>query len=185
MPPGSHIVTSFDEDLTRLRDAVSEAGGLAEAQLGYAIEAIVQRNAELAAETRARDAEIDAWEQEINARVVALLAKRQPMAVDLREIISALKIAADIERIGDYAANAAKRALVLAESPPVQPARSIPVMGELAQRILHDALNAYASADPDYVEAVHLRLPRIADLYDGRSADDHALHPSVVYRQEF
>lgn len=149
-----HIVSSFDGDISRLRDAVSEAGGLAEAQLGDAIAAITLRDAELAARTRAADAAIDAREQEIGARVVQLLAMRQPMAVDLREIVAALKIASDIERIGDYAANAAKRAIVLCESPPVQPARSIPHVGELAQRILHDALNAYAHRDADHALAV-------------------------------
>lgn len=154
MVPSTHIVTSFDEDLTRLRDAVMEAGGLAEAQLGDAIRAIAERNAELAGTTRAADQEIDAREQAINQKVVSLLAMRQPMANDLREIVAALKIVSDLERIGDYAANAAKRAIVLCESQPVQPARSIPSMGALAQRILHDALNAYAHQDLDEALAV-------------------------------
>ncbi|MEM6490318.1 MAG: phosphate signaling complex protein PhoU [Pseudomonadota bacterium] len=147
--PADHIVGAFDSDLRSLRDGVAEMGGLAEAQLAGAIDAIARRDTDLAQTTRASDARIDALEQEINAAVVRLLALRQPMAVDLREIVAALKIASDLERIGDYAANVAKRTEILAESPPVQPARSIPFMGEVAQRMVHDALDAFADRDPE------------------------------------
>ena len=152
--PAEHIVSAFDDELRALRTAISELGGLAEAQLAMAIDAIGRRDVDCAQAARDADARIDAGEQDINTEVVRLLALRQPMAVDLRDIVSALKIAADIERIGDYAANIAKRAIVLCESPPVQPARSIPFMGEVAQRMVHDALDAYADRDAEKALAV-------------------------------
>lgn len=152
--PAEHIVGAFDTELAALRDAIAEMGGLAEAQLAMSIDAISKRDIPLAQAAKASDARIDELEQEVNTEVVRLLAMRQPMAVDLRDIVSALKLASDIERIGDYAANIAKRAIVLTESPPVQPARSIPFMGEVAQRMVHDALDAYADRDAEKALAV-------------------------------
>ena len=95
-------------------------GGLAEAQLDGAVQALVKRDSDLAGRVIAADAKVDEIEQDVHSFTVRLLALRQPVAHDLRMIVGALKISGDLERIADYAANVAKRALVLNQLPPVQ-----------------------------------------------------------------
>ena len=107
--PNEHIVRSYDEELRRLRDMVARMGGLAERQVAESTRALVRRDTDLATEVVGRDAQIDALEREVEAYCVRLLALRQPMAADLRVIIAAMKASNDLERIGDYASNAAKR----------------------------------------------------------------------------
>ena len=104
-----HITRAYDEELRRLSNTVAEMGGLAESQLGTAIEAVMTRDTELAARVVEGDVKVDQLERELDNLAIRLLALRQPVARDLREIFSALKIASDLERIGDYAANVAKR----------------------------------------------------------------------------
>ena len=133
-----HTVKSFDEELKRLSDLVAQMGGLAEAQLQAAIEALVSRDAEQAARVVQNDARIDQLERQISTQTIRMLALRQPMAVDLREIVAAIKISSDIERIGDYAANVAKRAIALTQSPPMRPVGGIARMGRLVQQIIKD-----------------------------------------------
>src|SRR5258707_12250334 len=142
-------VQGSDEELKRLSDLVAQMGGLAEAQLQAAIEALVSRDAEQAARVVQNDARIDQLERQISTQTVRMLALRQPMAVDLREIVAAIKISSDIERIGDYAANVAKRAIALSQTPPIQPANGIPRMARLAQQIIKDALAAYIAHAAD------------------------------------
>jgi len=142
-----HIVKSFDDDLKHLDNIIAEMGGLAEAQLADAIEALVRRNVELAEKVVASDERIDALEQELDDRAVAILALRQPMADDLRAIISALKTGSAIERIGDYAKNIAKRTVALSQVPPMGPAQSIARLGHLAQRMIKNVLDAYIARD--------------------------------------
>ncbi|CCG06764.1 phosphate signaling complex protein PhoU [Pararhodospirillum photometricum] len=142
-----HTVRSFDEDLKTLVKAVLRMGGLAEAQLANAVQALVRRDSDLAGQVVAADARIDALEQEINDHAVRLLALRQPMAADLRAIIGALKISGDLERIGDYASNVGKRVLVLNQLPPARPVASIPGMSRLVRDILNDTLDAYGTQD--------------------------------------
>jgi phosphate transport system protein len=103
-----HIVKSFDEDLKHLNNVIAEMGGLAEAQLTRAVESLVRRNSELAAQVVLDDKRIDALETEVGQLTVRMLALRQPMAQDLREVVAAIKIASDIERIGDHATNIAE-----------------------------------------------------------------------------
>ena len=100
-------------------------------------------------------------------RAVRLLALRQPMASDLREVIAALKISSDIERIGDYAANVAKRVMAISQLPPVQPARSIPRMARLVQAIITDVLDAYARRDADKAVDVWHRDEEVDEMYTG------------------
>ena len=106
--PADHIVKSFDEDLKRLNNVIAEMGGLAEAQLTRAVECLVRRNTELATQVVQDDKRIDALETEVGQMTVRMLALRQPMAQDLREVVAAIKIASDIERIGDHATNVAE-----------------------------------------------------------------------------
>src|SRR5690606_23416984 len=140
--PSDHIVKSFDEELKHLNQIIAQMGGLAEAQLQTAIEALVRRDANLATQAVQSDARIDELEHQVDSLSIRMLALRQPMARDLREVVAALKIASDIERIGDYAANVGKRAVVLAQVPPMRPVHVIPRMGRMVQAIIKDVLDA-------------------------------------------
>jgi phosphate transport system protein len=161
-----HIVKSFDDELKALNETILRMGGLAEAQLADAIASIVQRDPELAGETMREDIKIDTLETEVDQMAVRLLALRQPMAKDLRSILAALKISGAIERIGDYAANVAKRAIVLAEARPMRPVNGIPRMARLAQRMIKDVLDAYTEGDAEKAKAVWLRDAEVDDLYN-------------------
>src|SRR5260370_10959181 len=160
-----HIIKSYDEELRRLDNAITQMGGLAETQLASAIEAMVKRDSRLAADVVEADARVDELEQDIESLALRLLALRQPMAVDLRQILAALKTASDLERIGDYATNVAKRPIVLNQSPPVKPAFAIPRMGRLGQAMIKDVLYAYV--DPDAGKARPGR-PRDEELAEMR-----------------
>ena len=160
-----HIVSSFDQELNELKNKVSEMGGLAEAQLVNALEAMQRRDTELASRTIEADARVDEMEREIDAFVVQLLALRQPMASDLREIIVALKISSDLERIADYATNVAKRTLSLAQSPQVRPAHAVPRMVRLALSMISDVLDSYSDRDTQKAIAVWRRDEELDEMY--------------------
>ena len=160
-----HIVKSFDSELKRLSQVIAEMGGLAEAQLQRAIEALAQRDAEAAAQVVQDDARIDALEHEIGNMTVRMLALRQPMAKDLREVVAALKISSDLERIGDYATNVAKRAIALSRSPAVKPAHAIPRMGRLVQPLIKDILDAYVEHDADKAVEAWRRDEEVDEMY--------------------
>ncbi len=164
--PGGHTVKSFDEDIDRLRTLVSEMGGLAEAQIAAAIDALVRRDIDAAAEVVAGDARMDAMEAEAEREAVTLIALRAPMADDLREIISAIKIAAVLERIGDYAKNIGKRVPALAQAAPVQPVVIIPEMAREAADMLRRALDAYVDHDAELAREVMASDRRVDDFYN-------------------
>jgi phosphate transport system protein len=105
-----HTSTAFDADLQQLAGAILEMGVRAQKQITDAIDALVTGNVELAQSVKAKDASIDTLQQDIEAKAIGTIARRQPLAIDLREIVGALRIASDLERIGDLAANVAKRA---------------------------------------------------------------------------
>ena len=119
--PTDHIVKSYDQELESLRNAIVQMGGGVESQLQSAIQCVMKRDSQLAGQVVQGDERLDEFEIKVDADVIRMLALRQPMASDLREIVSALKIAADLERMGDYAANVAKRAIALSQVPPVKP----------------------------------------------------------------
>jgi phosphate transport system protein len=160
-----HIIKSYDEELRRLDNAITQMGGLAETQLASAIEAVVKRDSRLAADVVEADTRVDQLEHDIEAMAVKLLALRQPMAVDLRQILSALKTGSDLERIADYATNVAKRSIVLNQTPPVKPAFSIPRMGRLAQGMIKDVLDAYVERDADKALIVWARDEELDEMY--------------------
>jgi phosphate transport system protein len=161
-----HIVKSYDEELNLLNQTILKMGGLAESQLAAAIQAVATRNPDLAAETVREDVKIDDLESEVDQMAIKLLALRQPMAKDLRNIVAALKISSDIERIGDYAANVAKRAIALSETRAARPAKSIPRMGRIVQHMIKDVLDAYTEGDADKAKQVWLRDEEVDDLYN-------------------
>ncbi|UXI67204.1 phosphate signaling complex protein PhoU [Tahibacter amnicola] len=160
-----HIIKSYDTELSRLLDEIARMGLLAREQLADASVAVAERDSELAARVVERDNAIDALEHEVSHDVLRLLALRQPIARDLREVLAALRIAADIERIGDYAANVAKRGIALNQSAPVTPAAALPRLAEVAGRMLADVLDAYRRHDAAAALEVWERDEQLDQLY--------------------
>jgi phosphate transport system protein len=160
-----HITRAYDEELRKLNNTVAEMGGLAESQLGIAIEAVITRDTELAAQVVQDDAKVDQLEREVDNLAIRLLALRQPVARDLREIFSALKIGSDLERIGDYAANVAKRSIALSQTPVVRPVYALPRMAHLAQELIKVVLDSYVQRDPDKAYSVWMRDTELDEMY--------------------
>ncbi|MDA5193612.1 phosphate signaling complex protein PhoU [Govanella unica] len=161
-----HTVKSYDEELNQLRSMISRMGGLAEAQLTGAIEALTERNAEKAQRIIAADRSLDILEQEIESQAIQMIALRSPMADDLREIVAAIKISSTLERIADYAKNVAKRSIVLNQSEHVKPAVLIPQMVELTKVMLKDALDAYIDRDAQKTIMVWESDKGVDELYN-------------------
>ncbi len=165
--PNEHIVRSYDEELRRLRDMVARMGGLAERQVAESTRALVRRDTDLATEVISRDAQIDALEREVEAYCVRLLALRQPMAADLRVIIAAMKASNDLERIGDYASNAAKRAVVLASLPAIGSLAGFERMAQLVQENLKAAMDAFVNNDAEAARRVWEADEPVDAIYNG------------------
>ena len=162
-----HIVKSFQDQLMSLSTGVVQMGGLCEALLANAINAVVKRDLPMAELTIAEDRKVDQFEAQIEQQAIRLLALRQPLALDLRETLAALKISADLERIGDLAKNVAKRTLVIASDAPDQNlAQGLARMGRQALTQLKDVLDAYARRDPDAAIAVWKHDNDIDELYN-------------------
>jgi phosphate transport system protein len=163
-----HTVKAFDQDISQLRALISQMGGLAEQAIYDAMKALQRGDTELAKEVRHKDKQIDAIEAELEKLVVRVIALRAPMADDLREVIAALKIAAVIERIGDYAKNIAKRVpLIHAEGEDRIDAISIlPAMGQLAADMVHDVLDAFSARDAEAAALICQRDNALDDFYD-------------------
>jgi phosphate transport system protein len=138
-----HIIKSYDEELQRLDNALTQMGGIAESQLGAAIEAVIKRDSDVATEVIEGDVRVDNLEREI----------------------AALKIASDLERIGDYAANVAKRSIALNQTPPVRPVYAVPRMGRLCQAMIKDMLDAYVERDADKALAVWRGDEELDEMY--------------------
>lgn len=160
-----HIARAYDDELKRLNNAIAEMGGLAESQLGAAIEAVAMRDAELAGQVVQTDPKVDQLERDVDNLAIRLLALRQPVARDLREIFAALKIASDLERIADYAANVAKRSIALSQAPPVRPVHALPRMAHFAQLLIKDVLDAYVQRDADKAYSVWIRDAELDEMY--------------------
>ncbi len=142
-----HTVKSFDEDITRLRGLIAEMGGLAEAMIQDAMQALIENDEVLGAKVVKRDKKIDALESQVDELAVRIIALRAPLADDLREVIAALKIAGVVERIGDYSKNIAKRVKRIDGHETFEPLTLLPTMGDLAAEMVHDVLTAYAARD--------------------------------------
>ncbi|MEM9442937.1 MAG: phosphate signaling complex protein PhoU [Pseudomonadota bacterium] len=163
---GQHIVKSYDEEITALQRRIIQMGGMVEKQVSDAIRALKERDVELAAHVIDKDDQVDQMEEDIDKEVIRLLATRQPMAVDLRLVAMATKISNDLERIGDYAANMAKRAISLAKHPPLKPLYTIPHMGQITQAMVNQILDAYVERDADKAMAAWHRDDEVDQLYD-------------------
>ena len=145
-----HTVKAFDEDITRLRGLIAEMGGLAEAAVQSAMDALIRGDDALAERIIAGDKKIDTLESEVDRLAVRIIALRAPMADDLREVIAALKIAGVVERIGDYSKAIAKASRQIdAQRKKFEPLTLLPAMAEIATEMVHDVLSAYAARDAE------------------------------------
>lgn len=162
-----HTVKAYDEELNRMSNTILAMGGAVEAQLAQAVQALVKRDSELARATIEGDDRVDELELEIDHLAMRLLALRQPMAIDLRTITAAPKISSDLERIGDYAANIAKRAITLNQIQPVEALATIPRMTDFVQGMIKDVLDAYVERDVEKALAVWRRDAELDEIYNG------------------
>src|SRR3954468_12767305 len=143
-----HTAKAFDVDLQELTRMVAEMGGLAEKQIADAVDALARRDADRAQRTVASDPSIDALQHEIEERAVLTIARRQPMAVDLREIVGALRVANDLERVGDLAKNIAKRVTAInGDFHPQKLIRGVEHMSAMVLGQLKEVLDSYAGHD--------------------------------------
>jgi len=165
MPESKHIVRAYDEELQQLNEMIGRMGGLAESQIDNAIRAVVEHDPDLAKAVARSDAKVDEMEAEINALALKLLALRQPMAIDLRYILSALRIASDLERIADHAENMCRRGAMIEEPPQPSAVAGIQRLGKLVLAMLKDVLDASLSGDVDKAVEVWLRDEEVDDLY--------------------
>jgi phosphate transport system protein len=162
--PHEHILKSHDTERQHLLDELVRMGEMAAAQLEAALDVVDRRDDKAAERIIANDEAIDAIEQQIGHDVMKL-ALRGPLARDLRELLAALRVASDIERIGDYAANVAKRSMALNLSPPLPQIRGLAVLGRLAAQQVRDVLAAYRIADAAAAQRVRERDAELDSLY--------------------
>jgi phosphate transport system protein len=161
-----HIVTSFDDELNGLSQRIAEMGGLAEQNVADSVSALVNRNIALAQRVIANDERIDALQREVEESAVLIIARRQPMARDLREIMAAIHIANDLERVGDLAKNTAKRVIAIESNFGSQRlVAGVEHMAELSLTQLKEILDAFASRDLAAARAVWERDNEIDAMY--------------------
>lgn len=162
-----HILAAFDRDLETIQALVAKMGGLVEAAILDAAEALEARDEELAEKVRVKDKAIDALEEKINEEAALLIALRAPRARDLRNVLSVLKIASSLERVGDYAKNIAKRTTVLNQMAPVAGAGgSLRRMARTVEGLLRDALDAYIHRDLALAQDVRSRDQEVDQMYN-------------------
>lgn len=144
----------FDQELAELNELLLRMASLAEEQLRGALDAVKRRDAQAGQKTIHGDKRIDALELEIEDRAISLLARRQPMAIDLRMLVATLKISNDLERVGDHAVNIAQCAQRLAEAFPIETPREVDRMADLSAAMLRDAIGAFIARDTEAARAV-------------------------------
>ncbi|HYD66778.1 phosphate signaling complex protein PhoU [Azospirillum sp.] len=191
-----HIVTAYEEAIRKLRSSVVEMAGAAETQLDGALSCLTHRDPELAGEVIRGDHRLDREEQGIEAHAMRLLVLRQPVADDLREVMAALKIAHNLERVGDYAANIAKRSAALVSLPDLGVgelgvAAALPELGRMVRERLSAVVDAYVEADAEAALDVWRRDAEVDALYTslcgdivraaGENADLFATHMHLLF----
>ena len=163
----NHIVSAYDQELEVLGRKIAEMGGIAEKMLADSMDALTSLDTELARVVIAADPRLDILQREIEENAILTIARRQPMARDLREIVASIRISGDLERVGDLAKNIAKRAVKVADSPRLPRAMiGLRHMNELAATQLKDVLDAYAQRDVEGVQAVWTRDSELDALED-------------------
>jgi phosphate transport system protein len=162
----SHIYSAFDEELKFLMRRISEMGGLAEQMVAESVRALVNSDAALAQKVISDDVVMDAMEREIGDKAVVTIAKRQPVASDLREIIGALRIAADLERVGDLGKSNCKRVVAIqATGVPRALARGLEHLSDLALAQLKEVLDVYTTRSAEKAKSIRDRDEEIDAIY--------------------
>tara|TARA_B100000700_G_scaffold180469_1_gene199212 strand:- start:1099 stop:1803 length:705 start_codon:yes stop_codon:yes gene_type:complete len=161
-----HIVKDFNEELSQLDNLLAEMGGLCEAQLSRAMEAMVKRDVDLASAVIEGDRRIDDLEKQVDSLAINLIALRQPMAADLRMIIASLKVANNLERVGDYAKNIGKRTIALSKSPVISnTANSIQRMSTMVEGMIKNALDALINRDSQRAKDVRISDQEVDQMH--------------------
>jgi len=160
-----HIVSSYDQQLIALDSLIDQMAGLAELQLDNALKALSQRNDRLAHEVLESDHKVDELQAQAEAQALRVLALRAPVADDLRRVITALKVAGEIERIADVAANCAKRSLTIGASPNLAPLRGLVGLGTTVQSRLKASFDAYRAMDTESARIVRAMDVDVDALY--------------------
>ena len=167
MDEHSHIASAFDRDLEKVQAQIMKMGGLVEDSIRLAAKSLETRDEQLAEQVRRADKAIDALESDINENAARVIALRAPTAIDLRVILSVIKISGNLERIGDYSKNMAKRTSVLSQMPPVDDAGgAIRRMARLAEEMLKDSLDAYIRRDAELAMDVIARDEDLDQMYN-------------------
>ena len=161
-----HIVKSYDEDLSQLKTMLAQMGGLVEQQLDDAIDALTRRDTPLADRVIQNDERVDVLEHQIEEKAILTIARRQPVARDLREIMVAIRVASDLERIGDLAKNTAKRTHAMSDQLPRKLMAGVTRMGRLAQVELKNILDAYSRTDAEMAMEVWRSDEELDALYN-------------------
>ncbi len=167
-----HIVSAYDDELGELDGKLATMGDLTEKLLAASMRALSQRDPDLASQTIRQDREIDRLEREVEDLAIRMIARRQPLAQDLRQIMAAIRISTDLERVGDLGKNIAKRALaVSSETHPESLLRGFEHMGEMALRQLTDVLESYMRRDAGKALAVWHKDEEIDAMYNSLFSD--------------
>lgn len=162
-----HIASAFDRDLEAIQATIMKMGGLVEQSIEQALTALVEQDAELAEKTRAADRAIDALEEQVNTDAARVIALRAPTAGDLRTVLSVFRISSNLERIGDYSKNIAKRTPVVLDNTPVDgTAVALRRMARNVEMMLRDVLDAYIQRDATLAEDVRGRDREVDQMYD-------------------
>ncbi|MBN8841556.1 MAG: phosphate signaling complex protein PhoU [Sphingomonadales bacterium] len=163
-----HTVKAFDLDIGELRGLIGQMGGVAEQAITDAMAALQHGDFDLARRVRENDKALDALELEVERNAVRIIALRAPLANDLREVVTALKIAGVVERIGDYAKNIAKRVpmIEVEGADRIEPVSVIAAMARMASGMVHAVLHAFAARDTEKALAVYERDDALDDFYD-------------------
>ena len=161
----THTDREYETQLRELRERLLLMAGRVEEMLGDSVRALIQRDAELARQTIASDNKVNRSELETDELCLVILAKRQPMASDLRFITIALKMVTDLERIGDLVVNVCERAVDLASMPPLPTWQEIPRMADTVQSMIRDAIDAFVAGDAEKAQSVINRDNQVDELY--------------------
>lgn len=162
-----HIVTAFEDELKLLDSKIAQMGGLTEQIVARAIDALERHDPNLADATIRQDEQVDRLEKEVEELAISIIARRQPMAIDLRQIMTSVRVAGDLERIGDLGKNIAKRAMATAnENHPKQLIIGLKHMGGRALQQLKDVLDAYSERDAEKALNVWTRDQDIDAIYN-------------------
>ncbi|MGB0577585.1 MAG: phosphate signaling complex protein PhoU [Alphaproteobacteria bacterium] len=166
MTTGHHIVKSYDDELKALNNTIIEMANLTETQFESAIQALANQDTALAYKIIEDDDRIDDLDHAVDEMTMGLLALRQPMAMDLRNVVAAIKISSDLERIADYATNMARRTVPLVEEATVvRPIHAIPRMGQAVIEMLRNVVDAYIEGDADKAVAVWRADKEVDEMY--------------------